>query len=354
MDPSRLAALGMNTVSRVSFHLVRGSCGGSALAAASPLPAVAAAETPALLRAPASAAPSKVIVNSNSAVTTSSLPRPTQSKQDAPTKPPCSGPSVKKPAQKTEQVYFEDSWKFDLEGSSIVEACIGSEPPKDAPGGHVKLSIVLDRTIFHPQGGGQPSDIGELSCQGLPTVGVSFVSMRKEDAAVIHDCVVERAHADAWVAASAAGGQGAHSKVSCRVDEQKRRLFARLHSAGHLLDAAVQAADLRWIPGKGFHFADGPYVEYLLNDNSKKIDMKKAQEKDALVGQIQAQMDRLTSAGGPVLVEFKDGVRHVSMAGEECPCGGTHVKDFAEIGKVEIKKLQAKQGNMRLSYALGA
>ena len=33
---------------------------------------------------------------------------------------------------------------------------------------------------------------------------------------------------------------------------------------------------LKWIPGKGYHFADGAYVEYLLDDNSVKVDMKKA------------------------------------------------------------------------------
>lgn len=47
------------------------------------------------------------------------------------------------------------------------------------------------------------------------------------------------------------------------VDEVDRRLFARIHSAGHLLDIAVKKIGLAWKPGKGYHFADSPYVEYI-------------------------------------------------------------------------------------------
>ena len=46
------------------------------------------------------------------------------------------------------------------------------------------------------------------------------------------------------------------------MNEEKRRLYARLHSAGHMLDIVVKNLKLGWIPGKGYHFPDGPYVEY--------------------------------------------------------------------------------------------
>jgi hypothetical protein len=54
------------------------------------------------------------------------------------------------------------------------------------------------------------------------------------------------------------------------VDEAKRRLFARVHSAGHLLDMAMTMAgrsDLK--PSKGYHFAEGSYVEYIGNVEEK-------------------------------------------------------------------------------------
>lgn len=56
----------------------------------------------------------------------------------------------------------------------------------------------------------------------------------------------------------------AQTTVTLKVDESKRRLFARVHSAGHLLDICMSRAgrsDLK--PSKGYHFATGAYVEYI-------------------------------------------------------------------------------------------
>merc|ERR1712232_885145 len=102
---------------------------------------------------------------------------------------------------------------------------------------------------------------------------------------------------DAWVAKMAAGGV---TKVNCRIDEKVRRINARVHTAGHLLDRAAKDLEWKWIPGKGYHFPDGPYVEYVLNADSRKIDSKKPAEKDKFVADLQAAIDRLVSAGGAV------------------------------------------------------
>ncbi len=51
-------------------------------------------------------------------------------------------------------------------------------------------------------------------------------------------------------------------------------------------------------------------------------------------------------------VGLVNGMRTVSMDGVSCGCGGTHVEGSGEIKEVTIKKIQAKQGNVRVSYAL--
>ena len=51
-------------------------------------------------------------------------------------------------------------------------------------------------------------------------------------------------------------------------------------------------------------------------------------------------------------VGLVNGMRTVSMDGVSCGCGGTHVEGSGEIKEVTIKKIQAKQGNIRVSYAL--
>jgi Ser-tRNA(Ala) deacylase AlaX len=239
----------------------------------------------------------------------------------------------------TEHVFWTDTSLVELESCLLIAVTKTATDSTDT----VKLTIVLSRTIFHPQGGGQPADTGTLNAEGLPELCVSFTSCRKEDGAILHDCKVAPAVADAWCNAPSG------VKVSCHVDPEKRKLCARLHSAGHLLDAAVSAIrpPLKWVPDKGFHFPDGPYVEYVLADDSRKLDPK---EKDAVLTDIQANMDRLVASGGCVNIQYKNGLRHIEMAGEVCPCGGTHVAKLSEIGGIKVKKMQNKQGNVRLSY----
>lgn len=59
--------------------------------------------------------------------------------------------------------------------------------------------------------------------------------------------------------------------VEMKVDGDKRLLYARLHSAGHLLDMAVARLGYQWHPSKGCHFPVGAYVEYVGAIDPKNI-----------------------------------------------------------------------------------
>lgn len=115
--------------------------------------------------------------------------------------------------------------------------------------------VVLESTIFHPQGGGQPSDEGHITAS-------------EGDAKFVINSLVEKQgviwHVGKFEPAEGHSAFTPNSQVDCSVDEAKRRLYARVHSAGHLLDIAMSKAgrsDLK--PSKGYHFATGAYVEYL-------------------------------------------------------------------------------------------
>jgi hypothetical protein len=47
-------------------------------------------------------------------------------------------------------------------------------------------------------------------------------------------------------------------------------------------------------------------------------------------------------------------VRIVSVAGGPCPCGGTHVRNTRELGRVQITKVKSKKNTIRVSYQVGA
>jgi Ser-tRNA(Ala) deacylase AlaX len=133
--------------------------------------------------------------------------------------------------------------------------------------------------------------------------------------------------------------------VVCDIDAARRELYARVHSAGHLLDAAMAAAGCALVPAKGYHFSPGSYVEY-----AGKLD---AEQREQLLPRLATELDRLVSEASATRVwKGEDGLRMVSVGGAVCPCGGTHVRSAADIGKVSVDGIKVKGKVTRVSYSL--
>ncbi len=196
--------------------------------------------------------------------------------------------------------------------------------------------IILDQTVFYPQGGGQPYDTGIISNdKGIFAVA----EVRYEDGAVRHIGTFER------------GELSAYDTVTCEVDIEKRKLHTRLHSAGHLLDIAVKELSLKWKPGKGYHFPQGPYIEYAGNLEGREVlDLiKEIEEKcKEIIGRnitTKTSFDETkTQAGKPL--------RAVYYGDVGTPCGGTHVANLSDIGTVTIRKIKQEKGIIRVSYGV--
>ena len=141
----------------------------------------------------------------------------------------------------TKLLYLEDFTRLECD-AKIVER--SQENGKEI--------LILDATVFYPQGGGQPYDTGVIeSASGRFLVE----EVRFMDGAVRHIGHFE------W------GELVIGDTVQCHVDAERRLLHSRIHSAGHLVDLAVAELGLPWTPGKGYHFPQGPYVEYAGNLN---------------------------------------------------------------------------------------
>lgn len=208
--------------------------------------------------------------------------------------------------------------------------------------------LVLDRTIFYPQGGGQPYDLGTISWEDgeVDVVRVGFV-----DSQVLHYF------------------QGAppptQTQVTLRIDIPRRQLNSKLHTAGHLVDVAMLNCKLDFPPTKGYHFADSPYVEY--------EGVIPPEDRDRMKDQLNSELARLIAGGSAVhnqIVDSKDKlyelcpfvpdylpegkpIRVVTVAQDVgCPCGGTHVSNIRELERVEVHKIKVKSGMTRVSYRL--
>jgi Ser-tRNA(Ala) deacylase AlaX len=200
--------------------------------------------------------------------------------------------------------------------------------------------IILDRTIFYSQWWGQPSDTGTISMDGA-LFEVKMVRLN-EDGIVYH------------YGEYSEGTFAIDDVVSLEIDREKRLQNARTHSAGHLIDVAMRNIWLGYLkPTKWYHFPDGPYVEYSGN----------LQESiESIMVKLQTELDRLIVADIPMIISYHTDVksptwktpRYAHFEGYEwCGCGGTHVRRSGEIGKILIRKVKMKDGNLRVGYNVG-
>mmetsp|Transcript_11806 Transcript_11806/g.19946 ORF Transcript_11806/g.19946 Transcript_11806/m.19946 type:complete len:104 (-) Transcript_11806:558-869(-) len=81
----------------------------------------------------------------------------------------------------TVKEYFEDSYRFKSE-AKVLDVIQPSQPYSVED----MVSIVLEKTIFHPQGGGQPSDKGFLTSMD-GSVKFNVLKLRVVDDAIMHD-----------------------------------------------------------------------------------------------------------------------------------------------------------------------
>lgn len=181
-----------------------------------------------------------------------------------------------------------------------------------------QFAVILQSTIFHPQGGGQPFDTGWL---GEATV------LRVTQAA---DRVVH------YVDRPLESGP-----ITARVDEQRRMLNTRLHSAGHLIGNVGET--LGWMPIKAHHWPGEGKITFIRGEAAQAMDAEA----------IQQQVNQWIAADYPRHMNLEDGTREVGFG--ELPayaCGGTHVQALSELGQVTILTLSEKKGALSVRYEL--
>jgi alanyl-tRNA synthetase len=232
------------------------------------------------------------------------------------------------------------------------------------------VHVVLDQTVLHAQGGGQPTDYGQIILQSdgpdhePPVIQVHKVSFDRSTGVVTH--TGSTTSSESWIGRT----------VRVQVDVARRLLLSECHSAGHVVDATLTAAGLGsiWKPTKGYHFLDGPYVEYSLNSTddantalvTDKSMLPKLQQiySDLIAQDIPTQIDllsipeadsvcnRLTKNFDVSFFAEGDQVRVVSVAGFSCPCGGTHVRSTGALQSWNITNIKGSKKNtvVRIKY----
>ncbi|KAL1863133.1 hypothetical protein Daus18300_008126 [Diaporthe australafricana] len=220
--------------------------------------------------------------------------------------------------------------------------------------------VVTEKTIFHPQGGGQPSDVGTMTGPSGETFDVQSVRMDAvQDGQVLHFGRFTSPSSPAFKP---------DDTVEQAIDADKRLLYSRLHTAGHVLGAAVRHLLEKEVEGfdelKASHFPDSAACEFagLIEGKWK--------------GPVQEKVDAYVAAAMPVEIDWWDEddfrshglerlipdrslappgekFRVVNIVGAEVyPCGGTHVDTTDLCGETKVKKISRSKGTSRVSYTV--
>ncbi len=212
-----------------------------------------------------------------------------------------------------------------------------------------KGGIVLDRTVFYANSGGQPGDSGTLSTSGGASIAI--------DTAIFTDAAKsEIAH----VPAPGSPALNVGDAVTATIDWDKRYARMRMHTALHLLSAVLPYAVTGGAVGEAESRLDFDIPEAGLDKDAITARVNEMIASDAAVSSRWISDEEL--AANPGLVKTMSvkppmgtgRVRLIEIAGLDLqPCGGTHVRATSEIGAVRVSQIEKKgKQNRRVRLAL--
>src|SRR5665647_610675 len=192
----------------------------------------------------------------------------------------------------TERLYYRDSYLKEFTARAV-----------DARRSGDLTEVVLDRTAFYPEGGGQPWDLGTLG--GLPVVSVV-----DEDGQVVHRVK----------------GALPEGEMVGLVDWERRFDHMQQHTGQHILSQAF----LRLLGAET--------VSFHLGADYASIDLSVPSLE---AGQVE-EVEELSNRGVSEVEGF-----------DSIPCGGTHCRSTAEIGLIKITRWERRSGNSRVEFLCG-
>ena len=208
--------------------------------------------------------------------------------------------------------------------------------------------VELDRTVFYPLGGGQAGDSGWLATREGARLRVTDARKSRREDATPDDTLHLIDPTSDWKSRLVVG-----TPVRAEIDWDRRYRHMRFHTATHLLCAVVK----QLVDGCSIT-ADYARLDFAMTDPLDK-------------SEVQAGLDRLIEEAHPVSCRWitDDEMRanpqlvksmsvsppigfgrvrllHVEDIDLQ-PCGGTHVRNTAEIGRVRVAKIEKKSARTR-------
>ncbi len=231
-------------------------------------------------------------------------------------------------------LYMDDSYIREFE-AKVVSATKGGED---------KFFVVLDKTAFYPDSGGQPHDTGKLVKDG---VEYPVVYVGKFSGKISHEVSKE--------------GLREGDVVKGVIDWNRRYMLMRMHTAAHIISEVFHRETGALITGNQLGL-DHSRIDFSL----EKFDREKMKEYFAKANEIISRdlevrtyflpreeamkIENVTKLANALPPNVKE-LRIVEIGDFDIQAdGGTHVKTTKEIGRIEFLKAENKGKNNRRVY----
>jgi len=195
--------------------------------------------------------------------------------------------------------------------------------------------LILDKTVFYPEGGGQPGDIGRIANNIFEADVKNTI---KSTNGILH------------LTDNKLGAISEGDNVKIDIDWERRYSLMRMHTALHILCSIVDGAVTGGSVGSQKSRLDfdipgeRPDKESLTQELMEIVDRNYPVTSSWISDQELQQNPNLirtmsvkppTGTGQVRMIRIGDNI-------DFQPCGGTHVKSTGEVGKIKISKIENK------------
>lgn len=210
----------------------------------------------------------------------------------------------------THKVFWDDPYQVELE-STVSRV--------DGP------CIELEETIFYAESGGQESDAGTIG-------GIQVIKAEKQGLSIVYTLEHEP-------------NFQAGAVVTTQIDWARRYALMKLHFAAEVI---LEVVTLR--------FPEMTKVGAHISADKSRIDFEWHESVKPLLPELQQQAQSVIDSHADIISDFSDTSeqrRYWKVDGfAQVPCGGTHLKNTSEVGRIQLKRKNIGKGKERIEISL--
>lgn len=210
----------------------------------------------------------------------------------------------------THKVFWDDPYQVELEStvSSVDGPC-----------------IELKETIFYAESGGQESDAGTIG-------GIQVIKAEKQGLSIVYTLEHEPNFQVGAV-------------VTTQIDWARRYALMKLHFAAEVVLEVVT-----------HRFPEMTKVGAHISADKSRIDFEWHESVKPLLPELQQQAQSVIDSHADIISDFSDTSeqrRYWKVDGfAQVPCGGTHLKNTSEVGRIQLKRKNIGKGKERIEISL--